>query len=646
MKRVIIIFSFIIFNMLCYSAGEISFIDISKDWRVELEGKSLKSDLPYYKTGYTGKMILRKKITLNEKASIYLYLSKIDDEDIVYFNGKEVGKTPVEWYGKYNYKSYYFIDRIYVVPTNYIVRGENEIKIEIKNTLGALGVYGDKYRIYREKDFQNMYMSNILNKIDKENIIYFIMMGIFLAIGIKYLSDFLFYKKALESLYFAAIMLVFSMFAVVEMPQREMVLPFSSYYISKIDYSLMILIVLTTSIFVKEYFRLKEKRGIAMLNAVNIVAIIAILLIPDINNVSVVFNAWIIFLIFQLLVYIGLLTTNKNAKRDNIVRIGFVIWFISCIYDIFYFFRIINFFGTYISIYGEFIFGFILMLTMAKKSHSIRLKVDNMTVELEKNIKAKTQNLEEINSKLVTSMDELKLKEEQLIRSEKLAILGEMAGEITHEIKNPLSAILTNVQIMKMDLEAMPKSKAIAELIDSVEIVEEAAKQSKNIIANILTYSRKESSIIKQLDLSVATESALNIVKKDIEKNGITINTKLEHNVMIEGKSGEIIQAILNFLMNSKDALIEKEQRIKYIDIKSYIKNKQSILEIEDNGKGMTEEEKERIFEPYFTTKKEGKGTGIGMSVTQTILKRHNAEIEIESEEWVGTKFIIKFPRK
>ena len=93
MKRVIIIFSFIIFNMLCYSAGEISFIDISKDWRVELEGKSLKSDLPYYKTGYTGKMILRKKITLNEKASIYLYLSKIDDEDIVYFNGKEVGKT-------------------------------------------------------------------------------------------------------------------------------------------------------------------------------------------------------------------------------------------------------------------------------------------------------------------------------------------------------------------------------------------------------------------------------------------------------------------------------------------------------------------------------------------------------------------------
>ena len=120
--------------MLCYSAGEISFIDISKDWRVELEGKSLKSDLPYYKTGYTGKMILRKKITLNEKASIYLYLSKIDDEDIVYFNGKEVGKTPVEWYGKYNYKSYYFIDRIYVVPTNYIVRGENEIKIEIKNT--------------------------------------------------------------------------------------------------------------------------------------------------------------------------------------------------------------------------------------------------------------------------------------------------------------------------------------------------------------------------------------------------------------------------------------------------------------------------------------------------------------------------------
>ena len=115
---------------------------------------------------------------------------------------------------------------------------------------------------------------------------------------------------------------------------------------------------------------------------------------------------------------------------------------------------------------------------------------------------------------------------------------------------------------------------------------------------------------------------------------------------MIEGKSGEIMQAVLNFLLNAKDALLEKEQRVKYIDIKTYIKGKQVILEIEDNGKGMSEEERERIFEPYFTTKKDGKGTGIGMSVTQTILNRHNAEIEIESELWIGTKFTIKFPKK
>ena len=154
-----------------------------------------------------------------------------------------------------------------------------------------------------------------------------------------------------------------------------------------------------------------------------------------------------------------------------------------------------------------------------------------------------------------------------------------------------------------------------------------------------------ESSATKEIDLAVVTESALNIVKKDIEKSGISINTKFEYGVMIEGKSGEIMQAVLNFLINSKDALIEKEQRIKYIDIKVYSKNKYAVMEIEDNGKGMSEEEKDRIFEPYFTTKREGKGTGIGMSVTQTILKRHSAVVEIETELWVGTKFTIKFPQ-
>jgi signal transduction histidine kinase len=641
MKKKLIILIYILLNILCYSA-----IDISKEWDIDIEGKKQKSDMPFYKTGYIGRIELKKKITLEEETPIYLYLSKMDDEDTVYFNGEEVGRTPIEWNGKYNYKSYYFIDRIYVVPKSLIINGENEIKIVINNVFGGGGLYGDKYLIYREKEFQSMYRANIINKIDKENMIYFIMSGIFFAIGIKYITDFIFYKKESESFYFAIIMMIFSLFALVEMPQREMIFPFSSYYISKLDFSLMILIVTTTSIFVKEYFRLKEKRGIMILNIINIISIVAILILKDMKSIHLVFNTWISFLIIQLIMYIGFLTTNKNAKRDNLIRVGFIIWFVTVIYDISYFYRIINLFDRYISMYGQFVFGFILIISMAKKSYMIKMKVDNMTLELEKSIKVKTKNIEEINSKLMDSMEEIKAKEELLIRNEKLAILGEMAGEITHEIKNPLSAILTNMQIMKMDLETLPKNKITAELMDSVEIVEEAAKQSKNIIANILTYARMESSATKEIDLSMVTESAINIIKKDIEKSGISINTKFEYGVIIEGKSGEIMQAVLNFLINSKDALIEKEQRIKYIDIKVYSKNKYAVMEIEDNGKGMSEEERERIFEPYFTTKKDGKGTGIGMSVTQTILNRHNAEVEIESELWIGTKFIIKFPKK
>ena len=458
MKKILIILIYILLNILSYSA-----IDISKEWSINIEGKKQKSDMPFYKTGYIGKIELTKNIVLKEESPIYLYLSKIDDEDIVYFNGEEVGRTPIEWRGKYDYESYYFIDRIYVVPKRLIINGENEIKVVINNVFGGGGLYGDKYLIYSEKEFQSMYRSNIMNKIDKENMIYFIMAGIFLAIGIKYITDFIFYKKESESFYFAIIMIIFSLFALVEMPQREMIFPISSYYISKLDFSLMILIVMSTSIFVKEYFRLKEKRGILLLNIINSGAIVAIILIRDMNGVHLVFNTWVSFLIVQLIIYIYLLTINKNAQRDRLIKIGFIIWFTTVIYDIIYFYRIINLFDRYISMYGEFIFGFVLIITMAKKSYIIKTKVDNMTVELENSIMAKTKNIEEINSKLMDSMEEIKTKEEQLIRNEKLAILGEMAGEITHEIKNPLSAILTNMQIIKMDLESLPKNKITEE---------------------------------------------------------------------------------------------------------------------------------------------------------------------------------------
>ncbi len=294
--------------------------------------------------------------------------------------------------------------------------------------------------------------------------------------------------------------------------------------------------------------------------------------------------------------------------------------------------------------YGEFIFAILLIITMTDKYYKLKRKLDEDSKKLEYEIEKNKIILEDTNNMLAISQEELAMKEEQLIKSEKFAILGEMAGEITHEIKNPLSAILTNVQVMKMDMELFPDGDIKKDMVDSLEIIEEASKQAKNVIANILNYARMESAEFKPVDLIQIVQSAINILKKDIEKSRIELRTDFEEGVTVEGRIGELTQVVLNLIINSKDAIVEGYHSGAVIKIRIYKDiNDYGILEIEDNEKGMSAEEKTRIFEPYFTTKENGKGTGLGMSISYNILKRHKAEIVVESEELVGTKFIIKF---
>ncbi len=620
--------------------------DISKNWILSVENKKEEVNLPFYKRNHIGKMEVIKKIKIEKSEALFLFLGKIDDEDEVFFNGESIGSIPMKWYTKFDYKSFYFVDRVYFIPERLVKTGENEIKITITNYFGGGGFLGKEFYIYGENEFQEIYQKHISRKIDASNIPYFLLCGIFLTVAFRYFMDFILYKKQKETILFAVLMLLFSMFSIVEMPQRDMIIPMSSYYISKLDFSLMIVILIVTLHFISYFFSLKNKILIYILNGLNLIALIMILSIRDLDSVYTVFNNWILFLIIQLIVYIIYLNISKKRDEHSFVIAGLTIWFISIIYDILYFYRIVDVFGRYVSMYGEIIFAMILIFATTGKYYGEKKKLDADSEELEKKIAEKSMLLEKTNTMLNSSQEELVKKEEQLIRSEKFAILGEMAGEITHEIKNPLSAILTNVQIMKMDMELFPESDLRTDVADSLEIVEEAAKQAKNIIANILNYARMEGAEAKKFEISQAVYAAVNILKKDIEKNRITLKLNLDEKLIINGKSGELIQVILNLLINAKDALLETEFSGRQILIKTYSHAGKVILEISDNGKGMSEEERKRIFEPYYTTKEAGKGSGLGMTISYGILKKHNAEIEVESEELKGTRFIIRFPEE
>lgn len=235
---------------------------------------------------------------------------------------------------------------------------------------------------------------------------------------------------------------------------------------------------------------------------------------------------------------------------------------------------------------------------------------------------------------------------EILKNKEKFAMLGEMLGSITHEIKNPLGAILTNIQMIKIDFNQLDKieEKDKKDMIELVDAIEEATKRAKNIVGDILNYMRKDAKESYKLDIWDTINSIKTLVKKEVEKDNIKFIIESEKDMYIFAKRGEIIQVVLNLILNARDALLEKANNFeKKLVIKGYKKNDKVFIEIIDNGIGIPKNIINNIFEPFYTTKIIDKGTGLGLAIVKEILNRNNAEIYVESELNIGTKFTVKF---
>ncbi|NLK63351.1 MAG: HAMP domain-containing histidine kinase [Fusobacteria bacterium] len=221
-----------------------------------------------------------------------------------------------------------------------------------------------------------------------------------------------------------------------------------------------------------------------------------------------------------------------------------------------------------------------------------------------------------------------------------------MFGRISHEIKNPLSVILANIQMLKIDIGEIKniEKKELKNLLEMANAIEEASRLGRNIVGNVVNYSRKESDADYKVNLNEVIDSVNSFMRKDLEINGINLKIKLEENLNILAKRSEIIQVFLNLIINAKDSILEnKNIKDKKIGIYAEKKGELITIIIKDNGVGIKKEVGNKIFEPFYTTKIINKGTGLGLSIVKEILNRYNAVIYVESVEEKETKFIINF---
>lgn len=247
------------------------------------------------------------------------------------------------------------------------------------------------------------------------------------------------------------------------------------------------------------------------------------------------------------------------------------------------------------------------------------------------------------------AMEEKARLTEQLYHAQKMESVGTLAGGIAHDFNNLLQVIGGYTSML---LSA--KSRDIHE-VEKLKTIEKAVERASELVSNLLTFSRKNVSMKKDVDLNIEINSSVQILKRTLPKM-VRINTELDPSVSkISADPVQIEQIILNLGKNASDAmpdggiLLIKTECIDqsgdfHCKCGELKKGRFVLLSVSDTGTGMDEETKEHVFDPFFTTKDIGKGTGLGLASVYGIVENHGGHIHCESEPGKGTVFSIYFP--
>ena len=230
------------------------------------------------------------------------------------------------------------------------------------------------------------------------------------------------------------------------------------------------------------------------------------------------------------------------------------------------------------------------------------------------------------------------LHNDQLLRADKMVTLGELAAEMAHEVNNPAAIILSRADYLEMEAEKNPNLKKYRE--DIRVIINHIHKVSK-ITGNILKYSKKLPKKFNIINLVDVIDESIRVFDTRISNKNITVITSyVDKTVPIFGDAQQLEQVLINLLNNAIDASMDGGE-IK-ISVNYDDRNRLSLI-IQDNGVGIEENIRDKIFSPFFTTKSANKGTGLGLYIVKNICTNHNADITCESKPNQGTRFTIIF---
>jgi len=242
---------------------------------------------------------------------------------------------------------------------------------------------------------------------------------------------------------------------------------------------------------------------------------------------------------------------------------------------------------------------------------------------------------------LQKTLEELKKTQVQLIQSEKMASLGQLVAGIAHEINTPLGAINSNNDIIQRCTQKLEEGNlgVIGVLKNVLPITQDAIGRINVLVKSLKNFARLDEAEFQEADLHEGILSTLDLIRHEI-KGRIEIVREFGEIPKVQCKPNAINQVFMNILVNACQSI----EGVGQIVITTYSEDENVFVKIKDSGKGISQENLSKLFDPGFTTKGVGVGTGLGLSITYEIIKDHNGEIMVMSEQGNGAEFLIRLP--
>ena len=271
------------------------------------------------------------------------------------------------------------------------------------------------------------------------------------------------------------------------------------------------------------------------------------------------------------------------------------------------------------------------MVSRLKEMTSERAKYQK---QLEVKVSEATTELAETNTQLKDANAELFDIQRELTRYERLAAAGQLAAQFAHEVGTPLNLISGHVQLLELkttDEKTLSRLNLIASQIQRIE----------KIVRNMLDSTRRPRPALAATDVNSLLQRIFEVTAPTLAAHEVELKTELcEENPIINADNEQLQQVLINLINNSLDAMPEGGE----LFFSTKIKGSNAEIICRDSGFGISDEDKARIFDPLFTTKLQGRGSGLGLTVVQKIIQEHGGEISVSNEIDQGTEFIILLP--